>query len=257
MKTEKFWRLVFQKALKGIKSREFENRKIFFWIVLGIVFFIVLLLIPGIDFFIELLLLILPPVIKIIFSFLNDFLFVIPQNIYMEKLKEINNLQEKYISPDISFNVLRLGEAYKNGERYASVVVVNNEEFSIESFIGIIVGVEFENSSGNNNEFINYINPGGRPLMIDGEDNNSITLIPSGGRARFNIAKGDGNQISFLTNNNIRSINYGESLKVTIKFSGVAKGSYITPIEKAYSLGCTYKDIEKKTGIKLVRFENY
>jgi hypothetical protein len=257
MKTEKFWGLVWKKALNRIVSREFENRQILFWLIFGVIVFIVLLFVPGINIYIELLLLFLPSFLKIVLSFLHDFFVIIPQDIFKEKMIEISNLQEKYITPNISFNVLMLGEAYKNGERYASIVVKNNEYFSIESFMGIIVGVEFENPIGTNADLINFINPGGRPIMIDGEDKNSISLLPSGGRARFNIVKGDGEKIYFLNDNNIRPIEYCDSLKVTIKFSGVADGNYITPLQKAYRLCFSYKDLEKKTGIYLVGFTDY
>lgn len=257
MKTDKFWGLVFQKALNRLVSREFENRKIIVWLALGIIFFGVLLIIPGIDFWIEVLLSLLFPVIKIVGFFLYDIFCFIPQDIYKEKVDEISNLKERYITPDLTFNVLMMGEAFKNGERYASVVVVNNEEFPIETFMGIIVGVEIGYYSTNSVDLVNRVNPGGRPLMIDGEDRNFVTLLPYGGRARFNIAKNDGNEFFFLTDNDIRIIEYPDTIKVTIKFTGVANGKYITPIEKAYTLDCTYEDMEMEKGLLLVGFNKF
>ena len=186
-------------------------------------------------------------------------IFVSPPEIHEEQEEKIETLEGSFISPNLIFSVLSLGEAIKNKKRYASIVVENQEDFEIEDFYGVNEVIysqpprllEWE-------DFTRFINPSGFPIEIDGKtDKDKITLANKGGRARFNIAEQGYKEIIFLNHNDPRPIQYGDEFKIKIIFRGKAQDKLIKPIEKTYRLYCAYRDDVEKEDIFIVDFEEY
>lgn len=261
MKKENFRKIVWLRTKKRIITSEFNSKNIIFWGIYLIIVIIVLLQIfdkleiAPVELWVEILIMIVSAIVLVFLSFICEFFWIVPKNIYNEQKKIINNLEQKYAKPNLEFSILTLGEAYKDNCRYASIVVQNNEQFPIDFFQGRITGFSSFDDKFKRHERINYYNPGGRPVLIDGEDKNSITLIPNGGKVRFDLVRGDGIKLYILNHNAEHDLELGDWLEIRVRFTGIANGNYIIPVEKIFSLSCCYKTPARKTGIYIVSFE--
>jgi len=258
--------------------REFEQRGILFWAILGLVTFYILSLFPDIDLWIEIAISIIPFLLKLIFSFLHDYFFIIPEEKYNEKEKEIKELENSFISPNIEFKVLSLAEAIKHdGYRYASIVVINHAELDIDNFCAVITSFEKQRITREEVSFMDeknrshvvgfdkakwknetsFVNPGGKPVENE-KNKEKISIGYKGGTARFNLIKGNGeNEIIVLNQGSPYSITFGKEFKITLRFTGYLKEKPILSIYKIYRLSCSYKDDIKRKGIRLIDFKEY
>ncbi len=262
MKKNNFRKTVWLKTRRRIFSSEFNSKNIIFWGNIYLIILITVLLqifdvlhIAEIELWVEILIMIVSAIVLLFLSFLFEFFWAVPNEIYNEQVKRINNLEQKYIKPNLEFSVLTLGQAFKDNCRYASIIVQNNELFPIDFFQGRITGFSSFDDKFERHEMINFINPGGRPVLIDGEHNNSITLIPNGGKVRLDLVKGDGNKLYVLNYNSEHDLELGDWVEIKVIFTGIANGNYIIPVEKIFSLSCCYKDFNQKTGIYIVGFK--
>jgi hypothetical protein len=166
--------------------------------------------------------------------------YEIPQEIHDEDKSRINNLETKFLYPDLKIEPLPLIE--KDGKRYASLSVINNSDNKVSEFYGQIVGFRWIDTYPLE-ERVDFVNENKEPVSVGaGSESGKVELGINGGGARFNVVIGENNKLYVYNQKTIFPINLTANFEIDLLFRGEINGNPIKPIKKTYLLRCVDKN---------------